>query len=44
MNKGHKSDLKDMLWGLFWVVVIVVPIVYVILQEKKAGDYDDKDL
>jgi hypothetical protein len=42
MNKGHKSDFKDTSWGLFWVGVIVVPFVYVILQKKNAGDFDDK--
>jgi hypothetical protein len=44
MNKGHKGDFEDTLWGLFWVAVIVVPIIYVILQKKKAGDYDDRGL
>ncbi len=43
MNKGHKHDFKDALWGLFWVGLIVVPVVYVILQKKKAGDFGDKD-
>ena len=37
MNKCHKSDLNNTLWGLFWVGVIVGPIIYVILQKKKTG-------
>jgi len=38
MKKGHESNLKDTLWGLFWVGVIVVPVIYVTLQNKKARD------
>jgi len=36
MNKEHKGDFKDTLWGLFWVGLIVVPVVFVILQKKKG--------
>ncbi len=44
MNGGHKSDVKDTLWGLFWVGMIVVPVLYVIMQKKKAEDDDDRGL
>ncbi len=44
MKKEHKSNFKDVLWGMFWFGWVVVPIVYVILQKKKAGDHGDKSL
>ena len=44
MKKEHKSNFKDILWGMFWFGWVVVPIVYVILQKKKAGDHGDKSL
>jgi hypothetical protein len=44
MKNKHKSNCKDMLWGMLWFGWIVVPILYGILQKKKAGDYDDKSL
>ncbi len=42
MRKEHKNNCKDMLWGMLWSGWVVVPILYVALQKKKAGDYDDK--
>lgn len=45
LNKEHKSNCKDLLWGMLWFGWIVVPILYDILQKKKVGDYyDDKSL
>ena len=44
MNKRHISNLKDTLWGLFWVGVIVVPVISVALENKRAQDYDAKCL
>jgi len=40
MKKEHKSNCKDMLWGMFWFGWVVVPILYITLQKKKAGGYD----
>jgi len=39
MKKEDKSNCKDMLWGMLWFGWVVVPILYVTLQKKKAGGY-----
>jgi len=44
MKKELKSNGKDMLWGMVWFGWVVVPFLYVTLQKKKAGEYDDKSL
>jgi len=44
VKKEHKSNIKDMLWGMLWFGWVVAPIVYGILQKKKAGYHDDKSL
>jgi hypothetical protein len=44
MKKERKSHFKDMLWGMLWFGWVVVPILYGILQKKKAGDCNDKIL
>jgi len=44
MKKELKSNGKDMLWGMVWFGWVVVPVLYVTLQKKKAGEYDDKSL
>jgi hypothetical protein len=44
VKKEHKSNIKDMLWGILWFGWVVAPIVYGILQKKKAGYHDDKSL
>ena len=35
MNKRSKEDLKDLILGLFWVGMVVVPVVYSILHREK---------
>ena len=44
MKKELKSNYKDLFWGMLWSGWVVAPILYVTLQKKKAGDYDDKSL
>jgi hypothetical protein len=35
MNKRSRDDLKDLLWGVFWVGTVIGPAVYVVLDRKK---------
>ena len=35
MNKSSKEGSKDLLWGLFWVGMVVVPAIYTILHREK---------
>ncbi len=37
LKKEHKSDFKDMLWGMLWFGWVVVPILYVVLVNEKSG-------
>ncbi len=37
LKKEHKSDFKDMVWGMLWVGWAVVPILYVVLVKEKSG-------
>ncbi len=34
MDKRYKV-FKDMFWGLFWIGVVVLPMVYVMLEKKQ---------
>ncbi len=36
MNKKLNEGSKDLLWGLFWVGMVVGPIVYTFLHREKG--------
>jgi hypothetical protein len=51
MNKRSQKESKDLLWGLFWVGMVVVPIVYTVLKEERGtlpssgrGDQSEKTM
>ncbi len=40
MNKYFTEDLKDILWGVFWVGMVIFPVLYSILHKKKETSFD----
>ncbi len=44
MEKEAKRNLKDILWGTFWVGLFVAPTVYGILELRRNKKNDDKHL
>jgi hypothetical protein len=37
MNKERKDKLKDILWGMFWVGMIIGPAIYTALLKQRDG-------
>jgi hypothetical protein len=37
MNKERKDDFKDILWGIFWIGMIIGPAIYTALAKKRDG-------
>jgi hypothetical protein len=37
MNKERKDNLKDILWGMFWVGMIIGPAIYTAFINRPDG-------